>query len=371
MKKALLISNLARKFTNFIVPSIEVLQDLGYEVHTCANYSNFNDDKSKYDVTMYHIDFERNPFNFKNIKAYKQLMKLMEEEKFDLVHCNTPIGGLLGRICARKNNVKTTIYTAHGFHFYKGAPLINSILYKNVEKFLARYTDILITINKEDFEAAKKFKLRKGGQVYKVNGVGIDTNIITTEKFDKLKYRKTIGLSKENIILIAVGELNKNKNYETIIKAISSVNNLNVHLLICGIGKEEENLKKLVKKLKLENNIHFLGFRNDVQKLLLISDVFLQASYREGLPRAIMEAMTVGLPCIVSDIRGNRDLIKNERGGFLNNPNSSEDFAKSISELVKDKDLRVKMGEFNKEYIKQFDTSCVEEELYNIYKKYK
>ena len=367
MKKALLISNLAKKFTNFIVPSIEVLQDLGYEVHTCANYSNFNDDKSKYNVTMHHIDFERNPFNFKNIKAYKQLMKLMKEEKFDLVHCNTPIGGLLGRICARKNNVKTVIYTAHGFHFYKGAPLINSILYKKVEKFLARYTDILITMNEEDFEAAKKFKLKNGGQVYKVHGVGIDTNSFKMERFDKLEVKKNIELSEESLILIAVGELNKNKNYETMIKAISLVSNSNVHLLICGVGKEKENLKELVKKLKLESNIHFLGFRNDVQKLLATSDIFLQASYREGLPRSIMEAMSTGLPCIVSDIRGNVDLIENEKGGFLNNPNSSEDFAKSISTLVNNKDLRRKMGEFNKEYVKKFDTKNVKQELYNIY----
>lgn len=367
MKKALLISNLAKKFTNFIVPSIEVLQDLGYEVHTCANYSNFNDDKSKYNVTMHHIDFERNPFNFKNIKAYKQLMKLMKEEKFDLVHCNTPIGGLLGRICARKNNVKTVIYTAHGFHFYKGAPLINSILYKNVEKFLARYTDILITMNEEDFEAAKKFKLRNKGQVYKVHGVGIDTNSFKMERFDKLEVKKNIELSEESLILIAVGELNKNKNYETMIKAISLVSNSNVHLLICGVGKEKENLKELVKKLKLESNIHFLGFRNDVQKLLATSDIFLQASYREGLPRSIMEAMSTGLPCIASNIRGNVDLIENEKGGFLNNPNSSEDFAKSISTLVNDKELRRKMGEFNKEYVKQFDTENVRKELYDIY----
>lgn len=367
MKKALLISNLAKKFTNFIVPSIEVLQDLGYEVHTCANYSNFNDDKSKYNVTMHQIDFERNPFNFKNIKAYKQLMKLMKEEKFDLVHCNTPIGGLLGRICARKNNVKTVIYTAHGFHFYKGAPLINSILYKNVEKFLARYTDVLITMNEEDFEAIKKFKLKNGGQVYKVHGVGIDSKNFVIEDFNKNIYRKKLNLNKDDILLISAGDLINRKNYDIAIKAIAKCEKKSIKYFICGEGPKEEELKQLISNLNLKEQVYLLGYRNDIKELMNSADIFLFTTLQEGLPRSMMEAMSTGLPCIASNIRGNVDLIENEKGGFLNNPNSPEDFAKSISTLVNNKDLRRKMGEFNKEYVKQFDTENVKQELYNIY----
>ena len=367
MKKALLISNLAVKFTNFIVPSIEVLQKLGYEVHTCANYSNFKDDKTKYNIKMHHIDFERNPLKLQNIKAYKQLMKLMKEEKFDLVHCNTPIGGLLGRICAKKLKVPNIVYTVHGFHFYKGAPLINNIIYKNVERFLARYTDTLITINQEDYEAAKKFKLRKNGQVYLVHGVGIDTSNFQIEDFNRNEYRKKLGLNNKNVVLIAIGELNKNKNIKIIIEAMNLIKNKNIHLLICGDGKEKENLTDLVQKYKIENNIHFLGYRNDIPQLLLSSDIFVQASYREGLPRSIMEAMITEKPCVVSHIRGNSDLIKDNTGGFLNKASSKEDFAKSISILSEDINLRKKMGEFNKEYIKKFDISNVEKELYDIY----
>lgn len=368
MKKALLISNIETKFSNFIVPPAQVLTDLGYEVHACANISNFKENKEKYKyIKMHHIDFERNPLNLKNIKAYKQLLKLMKEEEFDLVHCNTPIGGLLGRICAKKLSISKVVYTAHGFHFYKGAPVINNVIYKNVERFLARYTDILITINKEDYEAAKKFKLRKNGQVYLVHGVGINSSIFQINDFDRLKYRKKIGINPKNFVLIAIGELNKNKNFDIIIKAISLVRDKNIHLLICGTGKKKEKLVKLVKKYNLLDNIHFLGFRSDIPKLLLCSDILVQASYREGLPRSIMEAMSVELPCVVSNIRGNVDLIKDKKGGFLNRVDSPEEFAKSISTLVNNPVLRNNMGEFNKQFVKQFDTDNVKNELIEIY----
>lgn len=367
MKKALLISNLAIKFTNFIVPPIEVLQQLGYEVHTCANYSNFEDDKTKYNVKMHHIDFERNPFNLKNIKAYKQLLKLMKEEKFDLVHCNTPIGGLLGRICAKKVKVPKVIYTAHGFHFYKGAPLINNFIYKNVEKFLARYTDVLVTMNKEDYEVAKRFKLRKNGKVELVHGVGIDSANFHIENFDRVEYRKKLGLKEDDIVLIALGELNKNKNYKSIIDSIKLTNDRKIHLLICGMGREKENLNNLVKEYNLEQNIHFLGYRKDVPELLLMSDIFIQMSYREGLPRSIMEAMASGLPCVVSNIRGNVDLIDNDLGGYIVNIEDLKSLSKYIEDLLGNEEHREKMGMYNKNKVKEFDIKNVKKELMKIY----
>lgn len=371
MEKVLIITNTTRKFTTFMKNTVDVLQSLNYDVHICSNfskYNNYEEEQKKYNVKMHHIDFERNPLNLKNIKAYRQLMKLMQEEKFDLVHCNTPIGGVLGRICAKKFKVPKVIYTAHGFHFYKGAPLINNIVYKNIEKILAKYTDVLITINKEDYEAAKKFKLRNNGQVYKVHGVGINTANFEMKNFDRNEYREKLNLSQDDIVLIAVGELNKNKNYKTIIKAINQLENRKIHLLICGEGKEKKKMIKLVEKYKLNNNVHFLGFRNDVMKLLLTSDIFIQASYREGLSRAIMEAMSAGLPCIASRIRGNIDLLEDNKGGTLNDVNSIKEFSNSILKLAKDKNLRTTMGEFNKRAIRKYDTENVKKELLEIYK---
>lgn len=366
MKKALLISNVATKFTNFIIPSIETLNELGYEVHSCANYSNFNDDKSKYNVHMHHIDFIRNPFNPKNIKAYRQLLKLMKEENFDLIHCNTPIGGLLGRICAKKTNVPNVIYTAHGFHFFKGAPIVNRILYKNMEKYLAHYTDILITINKEDYEAAQKFRLRNNGSIKLVHGVGIDTNVDAISEKEKEKLKEMLLIKDNEIVCISVGELNDNKNHTNIIYAIAKTND-NVKYLICGVGEKKKELESIIKKLGIEDRVFLLGYRNDILKLLQISDIFIQMSYREGLPRSIMEAMSIGIPSVVSNIRGNVDLIINEKGGFVCNPNNYKEIAEKINLLVNDEALRKQMGNNNKQMVKNYDIKVVKEELKNIY----
>ncbi|MBP3708098.1 MAG: glycosyltransferase family 4 protein [Clostridia bacterium] len=367
MKKALLISNVTTKFTNFVIPSIEALQNLGYEVHMCANYSNFNDDKSKYNVKMHHIDFIRNPFNPKNIKAYVQLKKLMRQEKYDLVHCNTPIGGILGRICAKENRVPKVVYTVHGFHFYKGAPFINKTMYKIVEKWLARYTDTLITINSEDYEAAKSFKLKKNGTVKLVHGVGINTQIKKYSDEELKDIRNSIEIKENEILGIAVGELNKNKNHENIIKAIAMTNNKDINLVICGVGEKKLYLEKLSKDLGLEKQIHFLGYRNDIEKLLQISDFFIQMSFREGLPRSIMEAMACGLPCIVSEIRGNVDLIKDNEGGLVCNPKSPNDIAEKLKIMANNLELRKMMGNTNIKNIKKYDTDIVKKEIKEIY----
>lgn len=367
MKKALLISNVTTKFTNFVIPSIEALQNLGYEVHMCANYSNFNDDKSKYNVKMHHIDFIRNPFNIGNIKAYRQLLKLMEEEKFDMVHCNTPIGGLLGRICAKRTNVPKVVYTAHGFHFYKGAPLVNNLVYKNIEKKLAKYTDIIITINQEDYDAAKSFKLRENGKVKQVNGVGIDINNFIIDDFNKEKYREDLGIKQEDIMLISAGDLIKRKNYEVAIKAIKQCNNPKIKYYICGQGPEEKNLKKLINKLELENQVFLLGYRNDIKQLMNSSDIFLFTTKQEGLPRSMMEAMAVGLPCVASKIRGNVDLLEDGKGGYLVSAHDWKSFSERLVIIAEDAELRVNMGITNKSRIQCFDLNEIKKMIKKIY----
>lgn len=176
MKKILFVSNISDRISNFSIPSIEAGQRLGYEVHLAANYSNFSDNADKYNVRINHIDIIRNPLAIGNIKALIQMCKLIKKEKYDMIHCNTPIGGILGRISGKICGVSKVIYTAHGFHFYKGAPIVNNLIYKNIERLLARITDGIITINKEDYNAAKKLKLRKNGKVYYIPGVGINTD---------------------------------------------------------------------------------------------------------------------------------------------------------------------------------------------------
>ena len=225
-KKILFVSNISNRITNFSLPSIHAAHSLGYEFHMAANYSNFKDDPTKYDVKVHHIDLERNPFSKQNIIAYKQMLDLIEKENFDVIHCNTPIGGVLGRLCGKKAGVSKIIYTAHGFHFYKGASLINRTIFKWAEMWMARYTDALITINEEDYHAAKKFKLHKDGKVYYIPGVGVDTSAIRQIVPKRKEILQEIGVSEDCLLIISVGELNKNKNNKVIIKALARLQNL-------------------------------------------------------------------------------------------------------------------------------------------------
>ncbi len=367
MKKMLFISNISKRITNFSIPSIFAAQSLGYEFHMAANYSGFNDDPSKYNVTIHHIDIVRNPFDLRNIKAYKQMLALTKKEKFDIIHCNTPIGGLLGRLCGKRAKIPKIIYTAHGFHFYKGAPLINRTIYKWAEIWLARYTDVIITINQEDYQAAKKFKLRNNGKVYYVPGVGVDTSLVKKAKPKREELLGSIGASKDSVILISVGELNNNKNNKVIIKALGKMNNPKIHYILCGLGNKKNDLFNQAKNYGLVKNVHFLGYRNDIPELLKSCDIFVLTSYREGLSRSLMEAMAAGLPCIVSKIRGNVDLIKEGKGGFLRKPNDIDGLANAINLLASDKTLRESMGGYNQKIIGDYDIENVKKKMIRIY----
>lgn len=365
--KALIITNLTKRFQPGHFTMIEPLQELGYEVHWAANFSEYKEDITQVPIKTHHIDFIRNPFHPVNFKAYIQLMKLLSQENYDVVHCNSPIGGVLGRICSRQAKVANVIYTAHGFHFYKGAPLINNTLYKWIEMYLARKTDILITMNSEDKLAAEKLKLRAKGERYFIHGVGIDTNAFKDIEIDVEAKRKELGLAQEDFIVISMGDLIKRKNYETIINALSIMKNKNIHYIICGTGPLEEKLRELVKKLNIESQIHFLGFRKDISELLKISNVFILSSYQEGLPRSTMEAMSAGLPCIVSNIRGNIDLINETKGGILVEPNNINGFRDAIELVYSNKELYEEFKTNSLNNIYKFDISNVKKEIYEIY----
>ncbi len=301
-----------------------------------------------------------------NYAAYKKIMQKLEEKEFDVIHCNTPIGGVLGRLCGRKAGVRRIIYTAHGFHFYKGAPFFARLIFKSAEKLMARWTDAIITMNEEDYQAARKFSLRDGGSVYKVHGVGIDTSLFGGVKRNRSCFRE-LGLPDNAFVIITVGDLVKNKNHKVQIEAIKFCDDPNVHLLICGEGPEKKHLEEYSGQIGVSENVHFLGFRRDIVGLLSASDAFVLSSRREGLPRSLMEAMASGLPCVVSNVRGNVDLIVDEKNGFVCDVSHSFEFADAIRRLYGDEQLRKVMGALNRKKSKEYDVSKVIDELDYIY----
>lgn len=376
MPNLLYITNVAgaKMAFGFSASSILAARELNYNFHAVSNRSlatkeQILEDEKTYNVHLHHADICRSPFSLKNITAHKQVCSLIRNEKVDLIHCHTPIGGMIGRLAGKKCRVKKIIYQAHGFHFYKGAPKKNWLLYYPAERLLARFTDAIITINKEDFEAAKRFKLKRGGMVYFVHGVGITTADFQNIPADAGKeIRNDLGIRDDEILLISVGELNKNKNNAVIIKAISKLKNPKIKYALCGVGEEKQALVSLCKELGVEKQVQFLGFRNDVAKLYKAADIFVMPSLREGLSRSMMEAMASGLPCVASAIRGNVDLIEEGKNGYLCAPKDAKSFSEAILKLASSKELRSEISKKNLEKIKEYDISVVEKEMMEIYR---
>lgn len=371
MKKALIVSTVSRQFTLFERGNIAILKELGYEVHCAANYCDATEALDELGIVRHHIDIQRSPFSPKQIKAFFQLKSLMKEKEFDLVHCHAPMGGVIGRICAKVTNTSNVLYTAHGFHFYKGAPLINNIVYKTIERTMARWTDVIITINDEDYNEAKKFICKKDSKIYKIPGVGVDVNYIKKLQIDRNILRLSLGFGSDDFILISVGELNNNKNHKEVIKAITLLpNNVkdNIKYIVCGRGNNYDKLTKLIKHNMLENNVRLLGYRRDIIELLKISDVFVFPSKREGLSKSIMEAMAAGLPIIASKIRGNVDLVKDNENGYIFDVEDSIKLSGNIKELYENYKLREKFKEKNEVLSENYSIKIVNSIMREIYK---
>ena len=313
-KKVLFTATVVKTHINvFHLPYLKWFKEHGYEVHVAAKNDFINELCIIPNCDQYYdINFTRFPFSEANIKAYKQLKKLIQENNYDIIHCHTPVAGVLTRLAARKSKNTTVIYTAHGFHFFKGTPLLNWLIYYPIERFCARYTDKLITINKEDYGRAKRFKLRNNGKVYYVPGVGINLEKIQNLKVDVKQKKKKLGILENTLILLSVGELNKNKNHEAVLQALSKLKDKNFIYLICGRGVLKESLERKIQELHLENKAKLLGYRIDVIEILKTADLFIFPSKREGLPVSVIEAMACNLPLIASNVRGNRDLIAKE-----------------------------------------------------------
>lgn len=278
------------------------------------------------------------------------------------------MGGFLTRLAARGLRKRGTkvLYTAHGFHFYQGAPFLNWLLYYPIEKWLSRYTDVLITINKEDYERAKRSF--KAGRIEYVPGVGVDVEKYGSVVIDRKAKRSELGLTEDDFVLVSTGELNDNKNHKAVIHAVHRLNNSSVKYLICGQGPLENELLQLVQELGLEHQVMLLGYRTDIIEINHIADVFVFPSFREGLSVALMEAMACGLPVVCSNIRGNRDLIGDGEGGLLVDPEDVVEFSQSIKILVENDSLRDSMGQYNKKKIQDYDISIVLEKMMHIYK---
>jgi glycosyltransferase involved in cell wall biosynthesis len=366
-KKIALLATVYRHLEAFHIPYINLLQDKGFEIHAYASPDHGKEGIQKQNVICHDISFSRNPYSIGNIKAYFQLINSFKQEQFHLLHTHTPVASLIGRIAAKKAQIPNVFYTAHGFHFFKGAPIKDWILYYTLEKLTARFIDFLITINKEDFTIAKKFPVRK--RVFFVPGVGVSTDYFDpkTEALIRIKKRKELGLNQDDTVILSVAELNTNKNQIQLIKAVKELNIQTVKCLLVGQGEDMNYLKNIITNLGLDNNIKLLGFRNDIRELLAASDIFALMSKREGLPKAILEALSAGKPIIATNVRGNRDLVMNGLNGYLVPVSDIDRTVEAFNILIYNSDDRLIMGNNSKGLSANYDLKKIVCDMEKIY----
>ena len=370
MSKILLVATVQSHIAQFHKPLIQWLEKSGHQVDVAA-HNNLDLKPNLYlsvAGTIYDVPFSRSPFSLKNLKAYGVLRKIINSGEYDVVHCNTPVGGILTRIAAngkRKKGELKVIYEAHGFHFFKGGPRKNWIIWYPIEKWFSRLTNVLVTINKMDYAlACDKFHAQK---VEYIPGVGVDLSGFETA-LNTGDLRAEYGLPDHAKIVFSVGELNRNKNHQVIIRAIAHLNDTNIHYFLAGNGPLRDELEQLAKDLDVQSNVHFLGYRRDIPSLLKDADVYAFPSLREGLGMASLEAMASGLPLVTSNRHGINDYSENGVTGYKYDPNDHCGFAEGICAIVYDEEMKQRMGENNISVSKGFTIERSMDRMSEIYR---
>lgn len=366
MKKILYVSNTAN-FSKFNKPFMKWCTAQGWQVDYCAPNDEIVTDCNKHII----LPIPRSPFSRGVFLCIKQLRKILEEEQYDIIHCHTPMGSVIARLAAKKlfkqHKIKI-IYTAHGFHFYKGAPLLNWVLYYPVEKYLTKYTDVLITINREDFERANK-KFSKRTMVVFMNGVGVDLSRFSKVTDEEAKsIRLKLGYSENDFIITNVAELNKNKNQSFLISVLPVLKENIPNLKVCFLGKETLPIaRNLVNELQLTDICNFLGYRKDVDLFEKMSNICFSASLREGLPVNIIESMACGKVCVCSENRGHNSLLKNNESGLLFRCGNKNEMIEAILKVFKDSEFAKIISEKAYKDSKQYDVEKIIDFTSNLY----
>ena len=384
MKKALIVAHVSGFVPQFEMNNVRILQEMGYEVHYASNFHNvsYGTDNHRLDntgIVCHQVDFSRSPFDFTtNQRAYRQLKAIMEEHFFDLVHCHTPVGASYARMVARKHRRKGTrvIYTAHGFHFYKGAPLRFKLTSYPMEWLLAHVTDTVVTINEEDFNNAKKLPVSKKNRketVHKINSVGIDVESLCpdAEEYCSGLKRKEFAIPEDAFFLISAGELNWNKNHTVVVEALGRLQELNIFYVICGEGIEKYALMDQANNLGIGDRLILPGFRGDFHEILKEADAMAFPSLREGLGVVAVEALASGVPVIASDNRGTREYMQDGINGYVVWKNDVEGTMTALEKLYHlwkdDKDAYEKMCQNCLQTAKRFDCELVSQKMREVY----
>ncbi|MCR9039573.1 glycosyltransferase family 4 protein [Bacillus sp. L381] len=369
-KKVLFCATVDYHFKAFHLPYFQWFQDMGWEVHVAAG----GDMNLPFVNEKFSVPIRRSPFHPENLSVYRQLKRLIQDNGYDMIHCHTPVGGVLARLAARQARQKGTkvLYTAHGFHFCEGAPLKNWLLYYPIEKFLSSYTDCLITINEEDYERAKQMK-KTDCDAKKIHGIGVDTDRFRpVSRAESERLREKHGFTAGEFILVYPAELNGNKNQGILIEAAALLKNSipELKLVFAGEGAMEESYRKKAESLGVSDIVRFYGFCRDIHELIQLADLSVASSIREGLGMNVLEGMAAEKPAVAADNRGHREIIEDGVNGFLVPAGDSAAFADRIEKLYRSPGLRKAMGQKGRRTAECFSETRTVKEMAHIYAGY-
>lgn len=364
MKRILFAATVATHIRAFHLPFIRMLEDRGHQVEAACCL----DVPLPGVQTVWNIPFSRSPYSPKNFKAFRAVRKLLRERDYDLIHVHTPVAAFIVRLAARKTQMPV-LYTAHGFHFYQGAPWRNRLIYYGAERLAARWQAGLIVINQEDLAAAKGFGLIEGRNLFYVHGVGVDLKL---HRSARPPSKESLGLPPEAKVVLCIAEFTPNKNHALLLRSWPAVCRQapQAYLLLAGTGETMPAMRRLAAKLGVSDRVRFIGYREDIPALLQSAEVVALTSRREGLPKTLMEAMAAGKPAVATDVRGSRDLVKHGENGFLVNLNAPDMLAVYLRELLMDPAKARRMGERGREMIKRHSIEGVLQEMAEIYEKF-
>ena len=364
--KILFLCSTDNMIWQFLIPHVKDLIEIGADVDCVCSKTGFWFDelKDKFGFNMIELKMKRKPLNLTNCRAYNSLKKLQKQNNYSLIFCQQPTGGMLGRLLGKKFHLPV-IYTAHGFFFFKGNSGLKNFIFRSAEKYMSKYTDILITMNDEDYDATKNWKM---GKSYKIHGIGLDLSKYEETPFNLDALKSELGIKNGEKIILSVSEFIKRKNYPTMLKTIAALTKTrsDFKYIICGTGAKLDEMKVLAKKLNIADKVLFLGYRKDIDRITQIADIFYHQSFHEGLTMSIMEAMHFSLPIVASNVRGNYDLV-DETGGFLTAPKDIKAQILALNTLLDDEKLRKNMGKNNHEKVKDYYLDNVRNEMIKIY----
>jgi glycosyltransferase involved in cell wall biosynthesis len=367
--KVLFLATVYSHLAQFHIPFISLLQSKGYIVHAAASIDGNHIERVRSaGAVCWDIPFARSPYHPQNVSAFLQLKSLFSREHYDLVHVHTPIAAFLGRYLAKSTHQGPVLYTAHGFHFFKGAPLRNWLVYYSAEKVAARWTDALIVMNSEDYGLAQKIGFQPGKNLFYTHGVGVDLREFAGTSSGENGVRTELGIDAHQPVVACIGELSNRKNQSFLLDGWSLLaQRLQIgHLLLVGTGGYLDALKGRVHREGIPR-VHFLGYRTDVPGILAQSDIVALVSKHEGLPRCLMEAMSAGKPIVASNVRGNRDLVEHRKTGFLVDLGDIASLASAMETLMVNPELRKSMGAAARERVQAYALDGVLSEMNSIY----